>query len=206
MTAMRVAKIRIAISIVRCTLTIMITLFGSVPGPFNDSRLQQQLNGLPRPRVVTIAWRDRVILLFVFLFVCLWTILWTRAILESWKSRTGLAAFAVFFLVIFASLCLHELRREIRNRPILEDGEFVLGRVTSQQDVGGKTRKSKIAYEFNDALGRTWSGKGYDTTKAYKENMSLIVFYEPNDPSQNVALCTTVWRLRSNHEGLISPS
>ncbi len=183
----------------------MISLFGSVPGPFGDSRLRQQLEGLPRPRIVTIAWRDRIILLFVFLFLCLWTILWTRAILESWKSQTGWATFAFFFLVIFASLWLYELRREIRNRPILANGEFALGRVTSQQDVGGRTRKSKIAYEFTDAHGRTWSGKGYDSTKAYTENMSVIVFYEPCDPSQNVALCTTVWRLRSKYGGLITP-
>ena len=189
----------------RCTLTIMITLFGSVPGPFGDSRLEQQLNGLPRPRIVTIAWGDRIILLFVFLFLGLWTTLWTRAIRESWKSQNGWAVFAVFFLVIFASLWLYELRRELRNRPILANGEFALGRVTSQQDVGGRSRKSKIAYEFTDAHGRTWGGKGYDTTKAYTKNMSLMVFYEPNDPSQNVALWTTVWRLRSEHGGLISP-
>ena len=184
----------------------MISLIDSVPGPFGDSRLEQQLEGLPRPRIVTIAWRDRIILLFVFSLLCLWTILWTRSILESWRSQTGWATFAVFFLVIFASSWVYELRRELRNRPILANGEFALGRVTSQQDVGGRTRKSKIAYEFTDALGRTWTGKGYDSTKAYTANTSLIVFYESNDPSQNVALCTTVWRLRSNRGGLISPS
>ena len=184
----------------------MITLFGSVPGPFDDSRLQQQLDGLPRPRIVSIAWRDRIILLFVFLFLCVWTILWTQAILESWKSRTDWTLFAVLFLVIFAALWLYELRRELQNRAILANGEFALGRVTSQQDVGGKSRKSKIAYEFTDAHGRTWSGKGYDTTKAYTENMSLVVCYKPNDPSRNVALCTTVWRLRSKYGELISPS
>ena len=184
----------------------MVTLFGSHPGPFGDSRLGEQLDGLPRPRIVTIAGRDRIILLFVFLFLCLWTVLWTRAILESWKSKTDFALFAVIFLVIFASLWLHELRRELRNRSILANGEFALGRITFQEDVGGKTRKSKITYEFSDVLGRTWNGKGHDSTKAYTEHMSLMVFYEPDDPSQNVALCTTVWRLRSKHGDLISPS
>jgi len=184
----------------------MITVFGSAPGPFNDSRAKQQLDALPRPRIVTIAWRDRIILLIVFLFLCLWTILWTRAILESWKSQAGWGAFAVFFLVIFASFWLYELRRELRNRPILANGEIALGRVTSQQDVGGRTRKSKITYEFADPLGRTWNGKGYDSTKAYTESMSLIVFYAPHVPSQNVAFCTTVWRLRSEDGSLISPS
>jgi hypothetical protein len=100
---------------------------------------------------------------------------------------------------------MYEVRRELRNRPILAEGEFALGKVTSQQDVGGKTRKSKIVYGFADALGRTWTGKGYDSTKAYTENMSLIVFYCSNDPSQNVALCTTVWRLQSADGNLILP-
>ncbi len=183
----------------------MVTLFGSVPGLFDDFRLQQQLDSLPRPRIVTMGWRDRIILLFVFLFLCVWTTLWTRAILESWRSQPNWAVFAILFLVIFASLWLYELRRELRNRPILANGEFALGRVTSQQDVGGRTRKSKIAYKFTDAHGRTWTGKGYDTTKAYTENMAVMVFYEPNDPSRNVALCTTVWRLRSKNGDLISP-
>jgi hypothetical protein len=200
-----VAGIRITISIERCTLATMITLFGSVPGPFGDSRLEHQLDRLQRPRTVAIAWRDRVILLFVFLFVCLWTILWTRSILNNWKSHAQWDVFAIVFLLAFVGMWLYEVRRELRNRPILIEGEFALGKVTSQRDVGGRTKKSKIAYEFTDALGRTWNGRGYDSTKAYTENMSLMVFYEPHDPSQNVTLCATVWRLRSADGNLISP-
>jgi hypothetical protein len=183
----------------------MITLFGAVPG-LGDSRLEQQLNGLPRPRIVSIAWRDRIILFFVFSFLVLWMIAWTRAMLESWKRQPGWGALAVLLLPIYASLWVYELRRELRNRPILANGEFALGAVTSQQDIGGRTRRSKIAYEFRDTQGRIWRGKGYDFTKAYAENMAILVFYEPNDPSQNVALCATIWRLRSKHGELISPS
>jgi hypothetical protein len=106
----------------------MATLFGSDPGPFSNSCLEEEF-GVPRPRIVAIAGRDRIILLFVSLFLCLWTVLWTRAIVASWKNKTGFPLFAVLFLAIFASLWLHALHRELRNRSILANGEFALGRV-----------------------------------------------------------------------------
>src|SRR5258708_12817283 len=80
---------------------VMLTLFGSVPGAFHDGLVQQQLEAMPKPRSVTIAWRDRVVLLLVFLFLCLWATLWTRGIIEGWKKQASWNVFGVLFLVVF---------------------------------------------------------------------------------------------------------
>ena len=196
-------QIRRTISQMCYTNNVMLTLFGSVPGPFNDSRILQQLETLPKPRIVTVAWRDRVLLLLGFLFSCLWATLWTRAIIESWRKQTGWDVFAVLFLVLFVFLWLIQVRRELRNHSLLTNGDFALGQITSQRESGGKSKRSRITYEFIDTVGRTWSGKGDDLTKKYSENMSVIVFYDQLNQQQNVAICATGWRVRRSDGNLL---
>lgn len=184
----------------------MLTLFGSVPGPFDDLRIKGQVEALPRPRTVVTAWRDRIILLAILAFSCIWATLWTRGIYTSWqKGNKTWSLIALFFLAFLILMTLLEMRRELRNRALLIDGELALGRVTHQRTTGTKTRKSEVSYEFTDAVGRTVTGRGYDWTKKYVENMPLIVFYEPRDPSQNVSICTTLWKLRTPNGSLIQP-
>lgn len=182
---------------------VMLTLFGTVPGPFRDVETRHQLEALPRPRKVTIAWRDRILLLFVFLFLCVWTTFWTKAIIDSWNKRTHWNIFAVSFLLLLLFIWLAQIRRELRNYSLLTDGDVALGRVTSQRTSGGKNKRSVITYEFADSVGRTWNGKGDDSTKKYIENMAVIVFYDPYEPDKNVAVCTTVWRVRISDGKLI---
>jgi hypothetical protein len=161
---------------------------------------------MPKPRSVTIAWRDRVFLLLVFLFFCLWATLWTRGIIEDWRKQTSWSVFRVLFLVVFAGLWLAQVHRELRNYSLLTDGDFALGRITSQRTSGGKSKRSTITYEFTDTVGRTWNGKGDDSTKKYVENMAVMVFYNQYDPQQNVAVCTTVWKVRKPDGKLIDLS
>ncbi len=72
---------------------------------------------MPKPRNVTIAWRDRVVLLLVFLFLCLWATLWTRGIIEGWKKQASWNVFGVLFLVVFVFLWLFTMSM-IRNRNV----------------------------------------------------------------------------------------
>jgi hypothetical protein len=185
---------------------VMLTLFGSVPGPFHDALVQQQLEAMRKPRSVTIAWRHRIMLLLGFLFLCLWSTLWTRGLIEGWRKHTSWNVFGVLFLVVFVCLWLAQVRRELRNYSLLTDGDFALGRVTSQRTIGGKSKRSTITYEFTDSIGRTWGGKADDSTKKYVENMAVLVFYNQYDPQQNVAVCTTVWRVRKPDGKLIDVS
>src|SRR5258708_7842527 len=182
---------------------VMLTLFGSVPGAFHDGLVQQQLEAMPKPRSVTIAWRDRVVLLLVFLFLYLWATLWTRGIIEGWKKQASWNVFGVLFLVVFVFLWLAQVRRELRNCGLLTDGDFALGRITSQRRSGGKSKRSTITYESTDTIGRIWSGKGDDATKKYVENMAVIVFCNQYDPRQSVAVCTTIWKVRKPDGRLI---
>jgi hypothetical protein len=106
----------------------MVTLLGSDPGPFSNSCLEEEF-GVPRPRSVAIAGREQNYSAF-----CLSILMPLDGSMDpsnrcSWKNKTGFVPFAVFFLAIFASLWLHALRRELRNRSILANGEFALGRV-----------------------------------------------------------------------------
>jgi hypothetical protein len=175
----------------------MLTLFGTVPGPYSDARLKEKLAALPKPRVVAISWGNQASFLFLFLFLCVWAAGWTRAIVESWKTQMGWAILAAFFGISFGWIWFRELRREIRSRSLLMNGELALGQISSQQTTGTRNKRSEITYEFADASGRRGHGKGFDQTKKYAVNMPIIIFYEGHDLSQNVAICATVWKLRA---------
>ena len=41
------------------------------------------------------------------------------------------------------------------------------------------------------------TGLGFDCTKTYTAGMSVIVFYDPDDISRNVAICCTGWRVQT---------
>jgi len=79
-------------------------------------------------------------------------------------------------------------RSMLRDRRLLSDGDVAIGTITAQSYSGGKSRQSRIVYEFKDAAGRTFSGKGSDRTGKLFEEMQTPVFYDSTNPAKNVAL------------------
>jgi hypothetical protein len=181
----------------------MLTLFGTVPGPFGDDRLIVKLAALPKPRTVGISGGDQVSVVVLFLLLGGWAIGWTRTLHAKSETLSGGAILAVFLGAFALWTLLREVLREIRNRSLLMNGEVSLGQISSQQTTGPRSKRSEITYEFIDASGRKAHGKGFDLTKEYAVNMPVIIFYEADDPSQNVAICATIWKLPTSGGGLV---
>ena len=100
-----------------------------------------------------------------------------------------LAMFALIWALFVATM----FRSIVRDRSLLSDGEIAVGIVTSQSYAGGENRESRIVYEFKDAAGRTFSGKGSDRTRTLFEEMQTPVFYDPTNPARNVALAAATY-------------
>lgn len=77
----------------------------------------------------------------------------------------------------------------------MAEGDLAIGVVTHQAIIGGKNQSSQIQYEFKDAAGRRARGKGTDESRELYQDMELPVFYDPQDPEKNVALCAATWEL-----------
>jgi ribosomal protein L37E len=99
----------------------------------------------------------------------------------------NLVPFAMIGL-IWALIAITMFRSMLRDRSLLSEGEIAVATVTAQSYAGGESRNSRITYEFKDAAGRTFSGKCTDRTRKIFEEMQTPVFYDPTNPTKNIAL------------------
>ena len=110
------------------------------------------------------------------------------------KSLANVLPFAIF-LLIWSIVAFTLFRSIVRDRGLLSDGEIAVATVTSQSHAGGESRESRIVYTFKDAAGRTFSGKCADRTRKVFEETQTPVFYDPANPSKNVALVGATYDL-----------
>ena len=96
-------------------------------------------------------------------------------------------------LLLFAYIAIITTRRELRNRRIIIEGEATLAKVVRQETTGGKNPKSKISYVFKDRAGKLNEGSSYDSRRELYEEMPVVVFYDPANPSNSVAECVNYW-------------
>jgi hypothetical protein len=106
----------------------------------------------------------------------------------------NLFSLAVFAL-IWGVIAIVMFRSIVRHRSLLIDGEIAMGTITSQTYAGGESRGSNIVYEFKDAAGRTYTGKGSDPHSTLFEEMQTPVFYDATNPGKNVALAAAAYSL-----------
>jgi hypothetical protein len=91
-----------------------------------------------------------------------------------------------------------------RDKALLRDGELAIGVVTHQRVIavrggrGGSRKQSRIRYRFKDPAGQLFQGTGTDHSQRLQVNMTVPVFYKPENPEKNVSICTAVCELGSN--------
>jgi hypothetical protein len=104
-----------------------------------------------------------------------------------------------FILLAISGTVYLKLRRDVN---LIRDGELATGVVTHQKLIigrggrGGRRNQSRIRYRFKDPAGRLFQGTGTDHTQSLQINMTVPVFYKPEDPEQNVSICTAICELR----------
>ena len=98
----------------------------------------------------------------------------------------------VAFFLAFAGISLTvmggTIRSVFRDRRLIANGDIAVGVIVCQETIGGKSKTSRIEYDFKDAAGRTYTGKCDDGSRELYEVMQTLVFYNRDNPAENVAL------------------
>jgi hypothetical protein len=68
---------------------------------------------------------------------------------------------------------------------------------THQELFGRHKSSSRIKYRFRSVSGEMFQGAGTDYSRRFRVDMTVPVFYKPENPKMNVALCaaTCEWRV-----------
>jgi len=161
--------------------------------------------GLSRPRTVVLERRARAVI--IFLVFLLFAFL-AEFLLAGRRSDLILDIAIFLFLCLFALTIIREKLIVGRsNRRLIEAGECAVGRIISRERVrqGRGLSTSKIVFTFPVDSAKPMTGQVTDETASYTEGMAVLVFYDPDDISQNVAYCSTSWRIRSSEGHLLLP-
>jgi hypothetical protein len=171
--------------------------YATAAGPASMS--YERLRILRRPRTIRMKTLNRIFVVayvaaFLGIGAAILAIVRNGVDQASFRALPNLTTFAMFG-VIWSIMAITMFRSVLRDRSLLSDGEIAIATVTSQSFAGGESRNSRITYQFNDAAGRTFSGKCTDHTRKVFEEMRTPIFYDPADPAKNVALVGATYDL-----------
>ena len=80
-------------------------------------------------------------------------------------------------------------RSQKRECELLENGEIAMASVTRQWN--DDKSNSSVGYEFQDFKGQTHQAVCFDYTQKLYSGMSVLVFYDQDNPKRNIAYCST---------------
>ena len=159
----------------------------------------RQLAMVPRPRVLSTQASNREAVMVIGIFIAIGLVfareLWNEFTAVPQHPSQGffellLPAFFVYFAIDFT----REARQE---REVFREGELTTGVITNWTDEnrGG----TSVTYQFWTGAGQRFEGYG---TLVAKEDLNiqqepLKVFYLPQNPAKNVALCCTALRIQA---------
>jgi hypothetical protein len=167
------------------------------------------LLGAPRPRRVRIKAVTRIILgalplaSMILIYAGMQTMHVSHQI-GAHLSPLDPVVFEFFvptILIAISSVTFWIVRRD---KALLRDGELALGIVTHQKLVevrggrGGRRKQSRVRYRFKDASGQLFQGTGTDYSGRLRVDMTVPVFYKPENPEKNVSICTAMCELRTD--------
>lgn len=164
------------------------------------SRFEQYdfLISLPPPRPVKLSRRGKRLLTLLLAFALgmegflVWSFygIWQRAGIVP-NSR-GAEILMICFMVLVACLPFFVRRGMVRDKNLTENGAVAMGRVTEQKNV---KNASLITYEFRDSSSRLISGAGNDLSRSLFPEMTVPVFYDPENSKRNVAACASFFEI-----------
>lgn len=156
------------------------------------------LISLPPPRPVQLNRRGRRLLTLLLAFALgmeaflLWSFygVWEHSAMAP-NSR-GLEILLSCFMVLVAALPFFVRRGIMRDKNLMECGALATGCVATQKNV---KNASLITYEFRDAGGRVVTGSGNDLSRSFYPQMTVPVFYDPQNPKRNLAACASFFEI-----------
>ncbi|MGC1201913.1 MAG: hypothetical protein WA879_10220 [Candidatus Acidiferrales bacterium] len=157
------------------------------------------LMSLPRPREVHIpakSLRDVALTAGLVLMTIFLLALDSRrhsAPWGTWRAFNSLDLWTVVCITSEMCAAFATIRQEMKGRALLRDGEVTIGFPT---DIipGGAGRT--VVYQFWTRSGQRFEDSGPIESSALSDTGLVPVFYMPEDPTKNIALCCTKARVR----------
>jgi len=168
---------------------------GDVPGPYDE--IAGAMAGLPRPRAVRMSRRGKstsvlvavILLVSMSLFVAGLTAQSRAAGANKGSPQFVKFALPIVFILVFVPFQLLGIARQKR---LIAEGEISMGRVKERRIARhGPT----IRYEFTTPLGEHFSRSASDGSGQLSTGMSVPIFYEPQRPKKQLALCASFYEV-----------
>jgi len=130
--------------------------------------------------------------LLIYLSTC-----WTRTnSLAALISRNGLAFYSALLLPFLPAIVSRGLGRE---KELVRNGEVAVATVTSTSNSPSKVNRNDdvriVEYQFRDESGALMEGTSVDPTFLLREHSAMLVFYDPDDPTQRVTQCAAYYQV-----------
>jgi hypothetical protein len=178
---------------------------GNVAGPYDE--VSRILADLPRPRPVRMSRRGKLIAMVVS--IALLASLGIYAAAGMLVQRTAGAQYAgpsqiptyalsIAFIAVFAIVMLNVVGRQKR---LLAEGDFTVARVTKWWMA---RNGPNINYEFTIPVGEHFSRSAADGSRQLSVGMNVPIFYDPQSPKKQLALCASFYEVVLPGENKIS--
>lgn len=162
---------------------------------FPASARDEALVRTPAPRQIRISKSGRVVMWVAALGLSLFVVPFAASVYRQWAlyhsfSNVRGLGWGIALETIVALAAFGIWRGQVRECDLLEHGEVVMGRVLRQWK--DDKNNSWVEYEFADFLGSSHKGSANDRTNQLFSGMSLVVFYDRDNPKRQVAYCSTL--------------
>ena len=171
----------------------------------NISEKQQFCASQPRPRIVRLSRRGKswVLLLTSILAAVeagLLVFLLTRWIrtssLATVASNHGIALYAALLLPFLPVMFRRGLAKE---KHLIANGEVAVATVISTSNSSSQVNRNDdvrtVQYQFRDKSGALVEGSSVDSTLMLRDHSAMLVFYDPDDSTQQVAQCAAYYQV-----------
>jgi hypothetical protein len=169
---------------------------GGVPGPYDE--IGRLLAEMPRPRPVRMSLRGKIVGMIVSIALLASFGIYAAAG-ASMQRTTGLRdngpspfpmyGLSIFIVVAFGIFIVTTIGRQ---KSLLAGGEMAIAQVTKQW---AARNGPNITYEFTTPLGEHFSRNAADASRKLSVGMSVPVFYDPQSPKKQLALCASFYEL-----------
>jgi hypothetical protein len=168
---------------------------GNLPGPYDD--LIPALAAVPRPRAVRMGRRGKSTSVLVAVILAVSMTLFVAGLTAQTKASGANAgssqmvkfALPIVFILVFVPFQLLTITRQ---KGLIAEGEIATGRVIERRLARhGPT----IRYEFTTPLGEHFSRSASDGTGQLSPGMSVPIFYDPQKPKKQLALCASFYEV-----------
>ncbi len=167
------------------------TAVANPPAPRADGEFRM-LQEMPRPRPVRLSRRGKINLTVAMTGVAGFAVITGAGAYRRIAAAGSVAVLSradwiwLAFVFVLTWIPFFTWKNVRRQKDLMAHGEVALARVLRRM---GDRSSPTIQYEFEDAQGQKASGMASDTTRSLYDGMSVVVFYDAQNPRRHAAQC-----------------